>query len=943
MAKTKLVYFFGKGKAEGSADMRAELGGKGANLAEMTNIGVPVPPGFTISTDVCQMFYENNRQYPKQLRADVAANLARLEKTFGKKLGDANDPLLVSVRSGAAISMPGMMDTILNLGLNDRSVFGLAQKTNNPRFAWDAYRRFIQMFGDVAMGVPHAKFEQIISEVKSHKGKKQDNELDAFELQEIVAKYKDLYKRTTGNDFPQDPEKQMWHAIDAVFGSWMNARAIKYRELNNIKGLKGTAVTVMAMVFGNMGNDSGTGVCFSRDPATGKNVFMGEYLMNAQGEDVVAGIRTPQEISQLKKENSKVYGELLNIRNNLEKHYRDMQDMEFTVQQGTLYMLQCRNGKRTGAASVKIAVDLAKEKLITKEQAVMRVEADQIDQLLHPMIDKDAAKKAGAIAQGLNASPGAGCGQIVFTAEEAEVQAREGKKVLLVRKETSPDDIAGMAAAQGILTATGGRTSHAAVVARQMGKPCVSGVDAIQFVKGGISIHGKTFSAGDWLTIDGSTGFVYAGQIPTEEPQITGDFGTFMKWCDEVRGSSVRKIGKSTLKGFGVRANADQPDQAERAFSFGADGIGLCRTEHMFFDPKKLVFFQAMIASDTIEMRKKSLAKVMPLQKHDFIGIFEAMKGKPVIIRFLDPPLHEFIPKDNEGIRKVQEVLKMEGTEVSADTLVERFNSLKEFNPMLGHRGCRLAISYPEIYKMQTEAVARAAIDCKKRGIAVRASIMIPIICDPKELAVIRKECEDAIAKSEQDSGVKVNIDIGTMLEIPRAAVLSKEIAPFADFYSFGTNDLTQLTFGFSRDDVGKFVGDYLHREILTDDPFKVLDENGVGRLIKLAIDDARELKPDFHAGICGEHGGDPETIDFCYRAGLNYVSCSPFRVPIARLAGAQAVVRAAEKAKSARKTAAKKTGAKKQSGAKKLPAAKKTSAKKPALKKAPTKKPSHR
>jgi pyruvate, orthophosphate dikinase len=944
MAKTKLVYFFGNGKAEGNADMRAELGGKGANLAEMTNIGVPVPPGFTISTDVCKMFYDNNRKYPKELYDDVAKNLAKLERAFGKKLGEPEDPLLVSVRSGAAISMPGMMDTILNLGLNDKSVLGLAKKTDNPRFAWDAYRRFIQMFGDVAMGVPHAEFEKIISEVKSHKGKKLDNELDTAELQEIVEKYKALYKKSTGSDFPQEPEKQMWHAINAVFGSWMNARAIKYRELNGIKNLKGTAVTVMAMVFGNMGNDSGTGVCFSRSPSNGENKFFGEYLMNAQGEDVVAGIRTPQEIEQLAKENPKVYSELIKIRNNLEKHYHDMQDMEFTVQQGKLYMLQCRNGKRTGPAAVKMAVDMVGEKMITKEEAVMRVDSGAVDQLLHPMIDSKAAKAAGAIAEGLNASPGAGCGQIVFTADEAEKQAKAGKKVLLVRKETSPDDIAGMAAAEGILTATGGRTSHAAVVARQMGKPCVSGVDALHFENGGITVNGKSYKAGDWMTIDGTTGAVYAGQIPTKAPEISGDFDTFMKWCDEIRNNSVRKFGKTTIKGFGVRANADLPDQAQNAFDFGAEGVGLCRTEHMFFDPAKLVYFQAMIGADTTEIREKALAKILPLQKKDFTGILEAMKGKPVTIRFLDPPLHEFIPKDAEGTKKVQQILQEEGTTISLDALTAKFNSLKEFNPMLGHRGCRLTITYPEIYKMQTEAVILAAIDCKKRGIPVRPMIMIPIVCDPTELGVIRAECEEVIAAVQKEKGVKIPIEIGTMIEVPRAALLSGKIAQVADFYSFGSNDLTQMTFAFSRDDAGKFLGAYYKRSILENDPFKTLDEEGVGKLMDMAVTDARAVKPDFHCGICGEHGGDPETIDFCYRVGLDYVSCSPFRVPIARLSAAQAVVRAAAKAKAEKKAAAaKKPAAKKPAvAAAKKPVkkvAEKKTAKKPVAKKAPAKK----
>lgn len=921
MAKTKLVYFFGNGKAEGNASMRNELGGKGANLAEMTNIGVPVPPGFTIGTDVCKMFYDNNRQYPKGLRETVADNLKKLEKAFGKKLGDAEDPLLVSVRSGAAVSMPGMMDTILNLGLNDKSVQGLARKTNNPRFAWDAYRRFIQMFGNVAMGIEHDSFEKIIDEVKSHKGKKLDNELDTSELEEIVTKYKALYKKEKGSDFPQDPVKQMWFAIDAVFGSWMNPRAIKYRELNNIKKLKGTAVTVMAMVFGNMGNDSGTGVCFSRDPSSGVNKFMGEYLMNAQGEDVVAGIRTPEDISKFQKESPKLYAQLFKIRDNLEKHYRDMQDMEFTVQQGKLYMLQCRNGKRTGAAAVKMAVDMVKEKLITKEVAVTRVDADQIDQLLHPMLDAAAAKKAKQIATGLNASPGAGCGQIVFTADEAEKQAKAGKKVLLVRKETSPDDIAGMVASQGILTATGGRTSHAAVVARQMGKPCVSGVGDLEFVSGGVSVKGKVYKAGDWLTIDGTSGKVYEGQVATKEPEISGDFSTFMKWCDEIRNGSVRKIGKTTIKGFGVRANADQPDQAKLAFDFGAEGIGLCRTEHMFFDPAKLSYFQAMIGSDTKEARKKALAKILPLQKKDFIGIFEAMKGRPVIVRFLDPPLHEFIPKDTEGTRKVQQVLKEQGTDISMNALNATFEGLKEANPMLGHRGCRLSITYPEIYEMQTEAVTLAAIDCKKRGISVRPMIMIPLVGEPKELSTIRGECEEVIKTVQDKQGIKVKIEIGTMIEVPRAALMSGKIAQSADFYSFGSNDLTQTTFAFSRDDAANFLEDYYKRNILEDDPFKTLDTEGVGKLVKLAVDEAREVKPDFHCGICGEHGGDPATIEFCYRSGINYVSCSPYRVPIARLAAAQTVVKIEQEKKAAHSAAIKKALAKK-------PAEKKVAAK---------------
>lgn len=930
----KLVYFFGSGKAEGNASMRSELGGKGANLAEMTNMGIPVPAGFTISTDVCKAYYDNHKKYPAELKAEVAKNLAHLEKSMGKKLGNAKDPLLVSVRSGAAVSMPGMMDTILNLGLNDDSVQGLAHLTSNPRFAWDAYRRFIQMFGDVAMGVPHSEFESAISLIKAQKHVKLDTELDASDLEKLVGMYKEIYKKHTGSAFPQNPVEQMWHAIDAVFSSWMNERAIKYRQLNSIKGLKGTAVTIMSMVFGNMGTDSGTGVCFSRSPSTGENKFFGEYLMNAQGEDVVAGIRTPQEIDQLNKENPKVYKQLIAIRDKLEKHYHDMQDMEFTVQQGTLYFLQCRNGKRTGAAAVRMAIDMVKEKLITKETAITRVEPAQLDQLLHPMINTETAKKFTAIASGLNASPGAGCGQIVFTAEEAEKQAQSGKKVLLVRKETSPDDIAGMNSAQGILTATGGRTSHAAVVARQMGKPCVSGVTELLFNNdGSISLKGKNFKAGDWITIDGTSGNVYEGQIPLTPAKISDDLDIFMKWCDEIRNNSVRKIDGHVIKSFGVRANADQPDQAQKAFDFGAEGVGLCRTEHMFFDPEKLIYFQAMIASDTTEIRIKALQKILPLQQKDFTGIFEAMKGKPVTIRFLDPPLHEFIPKDEEGTKKVQRVLAEEGTTIGLEELTMKFNSLKEFNPMLGHRGCRLTVTYPEIYEMQTEAVTRAAIDCKKRGISVKPQIMIPIVCDPFELTTIRSECERVIASIESKGNVKINIEIGTMIEVPRAALLSNKIVRAADFYSFGTNDLTQMTFAFSRDDASKFLGSYYSRNLLENDPFKTLDTEGVGQLMTMAVQGAREVKPDFHCGICGEHGGDPATIDFCYKIGLNYVSCSPYRVPIARLAAAQAVIENAAKPAPKAKTASKKPPAKK-AAAKKAAANAKVPAKKPAVKK---------
>ena len=888
MSKTKFVYFFGNGKAEGDANMRGELGGKGANLAEMTNLGIPVPPGFTISTEVCKLFYENNKNYPDGLKEEVAFNLDRLEKLMGKKLGDAKDPLLVSVRSGAAISMPGMMDTILNLGMNDKAVVGLSELTGNPRFAWDAYRRFIQMFGDVAMGVPSDAFEDAISAIKAEKGVTLDTELDAKDLEKLVANYKVIYKKHVGTDFPQDPVEQMWGAINAVFGSWMNERAIKYRALNNIKGLAGTAVNVQSMVFGNFGDDSGTGVCFSRDPSTGENKFYGEYLMNAQGEDVVAGIRTPATIDKLEKENKAVYDQLVAIRGNLENHFHDMQDMEFTVQQGKLFLLQTRNGKRTGKAAVKCAVDMVGEKLITKEEAVMRVSADQIDQLLHPQIDPKVAKKAQVLTKGLNASPGAGCGQIVYTADEAESWVKDGKKVVLVRKETSPEDISGMVVAEGILTSTGGMTSHAAVVARGMGTPCVSGAGEVIFTDDDkIKINGKTFSRGDFITIDGSTGNVYEGQLPLSVPEIAGELNTFLGWCDEIRNGAERKLDGNTIKGFAVRANADQPIDAQHAFEFGAEGIGLCRTEHMFFDRAKLIHFRAMIVSDTVEQRKAALANILPLQKKDFLGIFEAMNGRPVTIRLLDPPLHEFIPHTDTEKEELAQVMNIDVKRLSA-----KCEALHEMNPMLGHRGCRLAITFPEIYEMQVEAIALAAAECIKKNVPVHPEVMIPIVCDNDELEIIRKSCEKVMKDVFTRENVEFEIKIGSMIEVPRAALLAGKLAQFADFFSFGTNDLTQMTFAFSRDDAGKFLPEYLKQDILDSDPFKSIDEEGVGELINFARERARGVKKDIKLGICGEHGGDPATIDFCYRAGLNYVSCSPYRVPIARLAAAQAVIR---------------------------------------------------
>ncbi|NLJ09783.1 MAG: pyruvate, phosphate dikinase [Treponema sp.] len=887
MAKQKFVYFFGEGKAEGDAKMKDLLGGKGANLAEMTNLGIPVPPGFTISTEVCAAYYENKQKYPEGLEKEVLDNLAKLEKVMGKKLGDPDDPLLVSVRSGAAVSMPGMMDTILNLGMNDKAVVGLANKTGNPRFAWDAYRRFIQMYGDIVMGIPHDEFEEALAAMKKAKKVELDTGLDAKDLENLVAEYKKIYKKHTKKDFPQDPLDQLWGAINAVFGSWMNERAIKYRELNNIKGLKGTAVNVQSMVFGNFGDDSGTGVCFSRDPSTGKNEFYGEFLMNAQGEDVVAGIRTPEKISTLAKKNKKVYEQLLDIKDKLEHHFRDMQDMEFTVQQGVLYILQTRNGKRAGAAAVKIAVDMVAEGLIDKETAIKRVTPEHLDQLLHPMIDPKALKGAKSLTKGLNASPGAACGRIVFTAKDAEEWAEKGEKVLLVRKDTSPEDIGGMVVSQGILTSTGGMTSHAAVVARGMGTPCVAGAKGVSVQGKKVVIGEKTFKEGDWITIDGSSGEVYEGQFPLIVPKMSKDLETFLSWCDKVCADSVR----GSVKGFTVRTNADQPEDAKRAFDFGAQGVGLCRTEHMFFDKEKLIHFRTMIVADTEEDRKAALKKILPLQKKDFFGIFKAMEGRPVTIRLLDPPLHEFVPHTKEEVAELAEHLG-----VKPKDLQPKIDKLHEANPMLGHRGCRLAVTYPEIYDMQVESIVQAAIDCVKKNIPVKPEIMIPIVCDEQELKLLRPRAEEIIKKALEKAKVKLDIQIGTMIEVPRAALLADKIAEYADFFSFGTNDLTQMTFAFSRDDVGSFLPAYEKLGLLEVDPFKSVDEEGVGMLMNWATTRGRSVKEGLKVGICGEQGGDPATIDFCFRTGLNYVSCSPFRVPIARLAAAQAVLKNTKK-----------------------------------------------
>ncbi|MBB6478781.1 pyruvate, phosphate dikinase [Spirochaeta isovalerica] len=885
MNENKLVYFFGKTVTEGNASMKSLLGGKGANLCEMTSLGVPVPPGFTISTEVCKQYYENNRTYSDEIKKQVADNLAKLEAEMGKKLGDANDPLLVSVRSGAAVSMPGMMDTVLNLGLNLKAVEGIAKNTGNVRFAWDSYRRFIQMFGDVVAGCEHHDFEEALDSVKREKGVEQDLELDAEDLKVVVERYMEVYKKSTGKDFPQDPVEQLWAGIDAVFSSWNNDRAIKYREINKIEGLIGTAVNVQSMVYGNYGDTSGTGVCFSRDPSTGENYFYGEYLMNAQGEDVVAGIRTPLKLSALEDQNPVIYKQLVDIKDKLEKHYKDMQDLEFTIQEGKLFLLQTRNGKRTGNAAVNIAVDLVNEGMISKEEAVMRVTPDQLDQLLHPMIDPAYEKDLVSIAKGLNASPGAAAGTIVFTAEDAEAAKAKGEKVILVRKETSPEDIGGMNAAEGILTATGGMTSHAAVVARGMGRPCVAGCKAvvISTKEKTATIEGKVYKEGDSLTINGTDGNVYEGMAKLIVPELSGNLNTFLTWADEVRAGAKRAGVKD---GFGVRTNADLPEDARKAREFGAEGIGLCRTEHMFFDEAKLEAFRVMIVSDTVEERKEALKEILKLQIEDFEGIFEAMDGLPVTVRLLDPPLHEFVPHTDAEINALAAKMNMD-----SKALKSRLEGLNEANPMLGHRGCRLGVTYPEIYDMQVEAIMTAAATQTKKGIKVLPEIMIPLVGKFEELKMLRENAQVVIDRILSETGAKVEYMIGTMIEIPRAALTADEVAQYADFFSFGTNDLTQMTFGYSRDDVGSFVPEYINKKVLKDDPFQVLDQDGVGQLVNMGVEKGRKTKPELKTSICGEHGGEPSSIDFCYRAGLNVVSCSPYRVPIARLAAAQAVV----------------------------------------------------
>jgi pyruvate,orthophosphate dikinase len=869
----KYVYLF----KEGNAKMRNLLGGKGANLAEMTNLGIPVPQGFTVSTEACVKYYTDDKKISEDVKNQIDEALQKLEEITGKRFGSSKAPLLVSVRSGARVSMPGMMDTILNLGLNDNTVETIAQLTNNPRFAYDSYRRFVQMFSDVVMGIEKRKFENLIEQAKEENGVKYDTELSSEDLKKLVAQFKALYKKEIGENFPEDPKTQLIEAITAVFRSWDNPRAIVYRRLNDIPGDWGTAVNVQSMVYGNMGNTSGTGVAFTRDPATGEEKIYGEYLINAQGEDVVAGIRTPQPITKLKEDLPECFDQFMDIANKLEKHYKDMQDMEFTIEQGKLYFLQTRNGKRTAAAALKIAVDMVEDGSITKEQAVLRVEPKQLDSLLHPAFDASALKKSEVIAKGLPASPGAACGKIYFTAEEAKSHHEAGEKVVLVRLETSPEDIEGMVAAEGILTVRGGMTSHAAVVARGMGTCCVAGCGELNINEEEkiFQVKGKTYHEGDYISLDGSTGNIYGEVIKTSSPEISGYFGTFMSWADDIR----------KLK---VRTNADTPRDAQQAIEFGAEGIGLCRTEHMFFNEDRIPKVREMIVAKTTEQRKRALDKLLPMQKEDFICIYEAMEGKNVTIRFLDPPLHEFLPSEDEDIKALADDM-----DIPFEELKSTVSYLHEFNPMMGHRGCRLTVSYPEIAEMQTRAIIEAAIEVtRSKGFNIEPEIMIPLVGELKELKYVKDivvETANSIIKSE---GVDLKYKVGTMIEIPRAALLADEIAKEAEFFSFGTNDLTQMTFGFSRDDAGRFLCDYYDKKIYESDPFAKLDQNGVGKLVEMAVKLGKSTRPDIHLGLCGEHGGDPSSVEFCHRVGLDYVSCSPFRVPLARLAAAQAQIK---------------------------------------------------
>ena len=872
---TRMTYYFGKIRTDGKGTWKDLLGGKGANLAEMTSIGLPVPPGFTITTEVCDQYYQAGEKLPRGLMADVRKNVSLLEKELGKKFGDARNPLLVSVRSGAAVSMPGMMNTILNLGLTDQSVVGIATATKEKRFAHDAYRRLINMFGDVVMGVDHKLFEAAFDKIKRKYRVQLDTEVPTKGMIELCQAYKKVYKKHVGESFPQDPYRQLALAIEAVFGSWNTSRAVRYREVEGIRGLRGTAVNVQSMVYGNMGDDSGTGVAFTRNPSTGQKKFYGEFLVNAQGEDVVAGIRTPQPVKEMPRWNKKVYKQLLQIKEILENHYREMQDIEFTIERGTLFMLQTRSGKRTGMAAVNIACDMVKEGLIDQRTALLRIPAGDLTQLLLPSFDPSAKNKSDVLTRGLPASPGAAVGCLAFSAAEAVERSQAGERVLLVRKETSPEDIDGMHIAAGILTSTGGMTSHAAVVARGWGRCCVAGAWEVQIHEKSrtISLNGRTFTHQDTLSIDGSTGEVMLGSVATRSPKLSGNFSRVMKWCDKHRR-------------LGVRTNADTPADARRARQFGAEGIGLCRTEHMFFEGNRINAMRQMIVAETKETRKKALGKLLPFQRKDFEGIFGAMTGLPVTIRLLDPPLHEFLPHDSKSQSELAKLLSIPLAKVKS-----RVSQLSESNPMLGHRGCRLSITYPEILVMQVTAIVEAVVNCRKKKIDARAEIMIPLVGTQKELKTLRELAERTISdvKKKKKFRGNLNILIGTMIEVPRAALTADEVGKDADFFSFGTNDLTQLTFGFSRDDVNTFLPDYLSQEILVGDPFQSLDTTGVGQLVQMGFQKGRQANGTLKVGICGEHGGDPRSIEFCHNVGLDYVSCSPFRVPIARLAAAQA------------------------------------------------------
>ena len=870
----KYVYLF----SEGNGSMRELLGGKGANLAEMTNLGMPVPQGFTITTEACTQYYEDGKQISPEIEAQIFEYLAKLEELTGKKFGDEHNPLLVSVRSGARASMPGMMDTILNLGLNDQVVEGFAKMTNNERFAYDSYRRFIQMYSDVVMEVPKHNFEIIIDQMKAAKGVKLDTELDANDLKEMVKKFKAYYKEQIGSDFPQDPKEQLMGAVKAVFRSWDNPRAIYYRRMNDIPSSWGTAVNVQTMVFGNTGNTSGTGVAFTRNPATGENKLFGEFLVNAQGEDVVAGVRTPQKIDELKTIMPEVYEQFNDVAHRLEKHYRDMQDMEFTIENGKLYMLQTRNGKRTATAAIKIACDLVDEGMIDEKKAVSMIDPRNLDTLLHPQFDPEALKKATPVGNALPASPGAACGKIVFTADDAKEWAARGEKVVLVRLETSPEDIEGMVASQGILTVRGGMTSHAAVVARGMGTCCVSGCGDIVMDEANkqFTLGGKTYKEGDWISLDGSTGNIYGERLHTAEAQISGEFGRIMAWADKYRDLQVR-------------TNADTPKDARQAKNFGAEGIGLCRTEHMFFEADRIAAIREMIVSETTEQRERALAKLEPIQQKDFEEIYEAMMGKPVTIRLLDPPLHEFLPTEDDDIKALAQEM-----DISEERLREVIASLHEFNPMMGHRGCRLDVTFPEIARMQTSAIIKAALAVRSRRPAwkITPEIMVPLVGEARELAFVKSVIDKTAKPLIEAAGSDMTYHVGTMIEIPRAALTADDIAKEAEFFSFGTNDLTQMTFGFSRDDAGKFLDAYYDKKIYENDPFAKLDQTGVGKLVDMACKLGRSVNPDLHLGVCGEHGGDPSSVEFCHTIGLDYVSCSPFRVPIARLAAAQAAIK---------------------------------------------------